>query len=399
MEERQGYDVLRIVVHSGRCYMSTDYVKGKPLILWLKYHSRIGKRELFGWIRELLEELGNFHQCRGNPSYQYVNPYSIIVGEDRKLFLLDLGSREQEELLHLMQRRYVRENFLSPDNQYYQKVAVQEDIYGFGKTVQYMLSVAEVDPPLGKLEEFKIKRMISRCVDRNSKRCYQEIQEISEHFPKNKKKNQEKIRPIRIILVCAAVITGAAVMSTQIMSGPVWDQEKKKGEDVSGDVSDAEDAESKALEDYREEFRQSKEQWELEKEAIETKANGRERELVYELALLYFIDLEEYQKSREVMESIAEPEAFAADFAKLCFFMEGRMAPAADRDIEQLLERLEGEVPDPEEERYAYCISKGYEKMNERVSEAEVKTGEVQEEIPQEDQQQEAQNGEEPEGY
>ena len=73
----------------------------------------------------------HFHQCRGNPSYQYVNPYSIIVGENEKLYLLDLGSRDQEELLHLMQRRYVRENFLSPDNQYYQKASVREDIYGF----------------------------------------------------------------------------------------------------------------------------------------------------------------------------------------------------------------------------------------------------------------------------
>ena len=55
MEERKGYDVLKIVVHSDRCYMSTDYVAGKQLIVWLKYHSRIEKELLFGWIRELLE--------------------------------------------------------------------------------------------------------------------------------------------------------------------------------------------------------------------------------------------------------------------------------------------------------------------------------------------------------
>ncbi len=66
MEDRQGFDVLRIVVHSNRCYMSTDYVVGKQLIVWLKYHSRTDKEHLFEWIHELIENLERFHQCRGN---------------------------------------------------------------------------------------------------------------------------------------------------------------------------------------------------------------------------------------------------------------------------------------------------------------------------------------------
>lgn len=371
MEEKQGYDVLRIVAHSGRCYMSTDYVKGKQLIVWLKYHSRIRKELLLEWIRELAEELELFHQCRGNPSYQYVNPYSIIVGLDDKLYLLDVGSREQDKLLHLMQRRYVRENFLSPDNQYYQKPSIQEDIYGYGKTIQYLLSSVEAEPPLRRLEEFKLQKMIHRCVNRNSKRCYQTIQEISEHFPKSRTRDHRKISPVRKGLVCAAALTGAAVIGTQVMGQREWNQEKKKGGEVSSDVSDAENTESKILEDYREELRQEKERWDSEREKIEEASIERERELVYELALVYFVDLEDYRKSREAMESIEEPEEFAKDFAGLCSFMEGQMIPDRDQAMEQLLERLEREVPDPGEERYAYCISKGYQKIKEAAQEAE----------------------------
>lgn len=367
MEERQGYDVLRIVVHSDRCYMSTDYVKGKQLIVWLKYHSRIDKEMLLGWIWELMENLEHFHQCRGNPCYQYVNPYSIIVGENQKLYLLDLGSREQDEMLHLMQRRYVRENFLSPDNQYYQKASVQEDIYGFGKTVQYLLSAAEVEPALGKMEEFRLKNMISRCVNRNSKKCYQTVREISDHFPNSRKRSNHRMTPLRKVLVCAVILTGFAAAVTQAAGGDSWKQDEQKEGKVQEGLTDTKDDSSQILEDYREEMRQKQEQWDIEKQEIEKAHAERERKLTYELALLYFLELEDYQKCREIIESVEKPEAFAEDFVKLCAFMDDREPLFTEQETEQFLERLKTEIPDLEDVRYNYCVSKGYEKLKEKT--------------------------------
>lgn len=367
MEERQGYDVLRIVVHSDRCYMSTDYVKGKQLIVWLKYHSRIDKEMLLGWIWELMENLEHFHQCRGNPCYQYVNPYSIIVGENQKLYLLDLGSREQDEMLHLMQRRYVRENFLSPDNQYYQKASVQEDIYGFGKTVQYLLSAAEVEPALGKMEEFRLKNMISRCVNRNSKKCYQTVREISDHFPNSRKRSNHRKTPLRKVLVCAVILTGFAAAVTQAAGGDSWKQDEQKEGKVQEGLTDTKDDSSQILEDYREEMRQKQEQWDIEKQEIEKAHAERERKLTYELALLYFLELEDYQKCREIIESVEKPEAFAEDFVKLCAFMDDREPLFTEQETEQFLERLKTEIPDLEDVRYNYCVSKGYEKLKEKT--------------------------------
>ncbi len=121
MEEKRNYEILKFVMHGDKCYMSTDIVKGKPLIVWLKYHAHITKEQFYEWARQIIADLDHFHRCRGNPCYQYVNPYSVIVGEDRKVYLLDLASKEQEDMMHLMQRRYVRENFLSPENQYSEK--------------------------------------------------------------------------------------------------------------------------------------------------------------------------------------------------------------------------------------------------------------------------------------
>lgn len=380
MEEKKGYDVLRIVVHSDRCYMSTDYIKGKQLIVWLKYHSRIDKEILFGWIRELIENLEHFHQCRGNPCYQYVNPYSIIVGENDKLYLLDLGSKEQNDLLHLMQRRYVRENFLSPDNQYYQKVSVQEDIYGFGKTVQYLLSAVETEPALKKIEEFRLKNMISRCVNQKSKKCYQTIQDISEHFPIYRRREQYRMLSLRKLLVCAVALIGFIIAVTQTAGSKEKNQNIEKERIISDDLSEPGKTDSEILENCREEMRQEQKQWELERQELKETYLERERKLEYELALLYFIELEDYRKSREIVENIEASEPFGEDFAKLCAFMDGQRESFAEQDIGEILERLKAEVPNPEDDRYAYCVSKGYEKLNGEVQPEEggEERGEVQ---------------------
>ena len=105
MEEKQSYEILKFVMHGDKCYISTDIVNGKPLIVWLKYHAHITKEQFYEWARQIIADLDHFHRCRGNPCYQYMNPYSVIVGEDRKVYLLDLASKEQEDMMHLMQRR------------------------------------------------------------------------------------------------------------------------------------------------------------------------------------------------------------------------------------------------------------------------------------------------------
>lgn len=192
MEEKKGYNVLKPVMHGTRCYVSTDYVRGKPLIYWLKYHPDISKEQLFSWIRDILRDLDYFHQSQGSPAYQYVNPYSMIISEELKIYLLDPGGKGHEELLHMMQRKMVREHFLSPDNQFYQKSGAAEDIYGFGKSLQYLIASVEVVPSLSMREERKLRKIISKCLNQKSKRSYKTIREISLHFPRLKE-NKNRI--------------------------------------------------------------------------------------------------------------------------------------------------------------------------------------------------------------
>lgn len=183
MKETEGYDVLRLIEHNAKCYVSSEYVEGKPLIQWLKYHPNLSKEQLFLWIHELAKQLEYIHKCRGNPCYRYVNPYSIIITKEKSLYLLDMNAKSSEQELLLMRRRKVREHFLPPEEAYYQTESVSLDIYGLGKTIQYLLAMSQPDPNLTLWEEIRFQKIIKKSLNRHSKGTYAQVSELRRQLP------------------------------------------------------------------------------------------------------------------------------------------------------------------------------------------------------------------------
>ena len=109
---KEEYDVLRLIEHGQTCYISSECVEGWILAGWLKSQTGISKGRLFALIRDLTGQLGMLHKCRKKPCYQYVNPYSIVVTEEGRLYFLDLEAGSNEKQLKFMQKRAVRECFL-----------------------------------------------------------------------------------------------------------------------------------------------------------------------------------------------------------------------------------------------------------------------------------------------
>ena len=152
MAVKEGYDVLRLIEHGQVCYISSEYVAGKPLAVWLKYHPRLPKEQLLGWILCMARQLEMLHKCKNHPCCRYVNPYSMIISEEGGLYLADMQAGSNEDLLRLMRRKSIREHFLPPEEPYYRKASVALDAYGLGRTIQYLLAMSEPDPPLGRRE-------------------------------------------------------------------------------------------------------------------------------------------------------------------------------------------------------------------------------------------------------
>ncbi len=368
MEEKRNYEILKFVMHGDKCYMSTDIVKGKPLIVWLKYHAHITKEQFYEWARQIIADLDHFHRCRGNPCYQYVNPYSVIVGEDRKVYLLDLASKEQEDMMHLMQRRYVRENFLSPENQYYQKSEEKEDIYGFGKMIQYVLSSVELEPELKFLESVRIQKIITRCLDKQGKKRYQKLSDLSGQFSLSEKRNGSK--KIMYVMIALTVIGLLVLSGNRIVSCISGQSRRQGGQDTK--LADTERKEDMKAQAYQEQFQELKEQWETERKELQDESSKREQELLYDLAFVYFCQMKDYEVCSRYLEEMKEPDAFAKDMVRLCGMMSRadgeddnteKRTEDEEESVEMLLERMRQEIPDEEDERYAECIEFAKEQL------------------------------------
>lgn len=381
MEEKRNYEILKFVMHGDKCYMSTDIVKGKPLIVWLKYHAHITKEQFYEWARQIIADLDHFHRCRGNPCYQYVNPYSVIVGEDRKVYLLDLASKEQEDMMHLMQRRYVRENFLSPENQYYQKSEEKEDIYGFGKMIQYVLSSVELEPELKFLESVRIQKIITRCLDKQGKKRYQKLSDLSGQFSLSEKRNGSK--KIMYVMIALAVIGLLVLSGNRIVSCISGQSRRQGGQDTK--LADTERKEDMKAQAYQEQFQELKEQWETERKELQDESSKREQELLYDLAFVYFSQMKDYEVCSRYLEEMKEPDAFAKDMVRLCGMMSRadgeeknteKRTVDEEESIEMLLERMRQEIPDEEDERYAECIEFAKEQLQQEDAVEEQASGE-----------------------
>lgn len=347
MAVKEGYDVLRLIEHGQTCYISSEYVKGKILAGWLKAHPKITKERLFLLIRDITNQLSMIHKCRKKPYYQYVNPYSIIVTDEGEVYFLDLEAGSNEGQLRLMQKRAVREAFLPDEEPYYQKASLKLDIYGLGKTIQFLLAVTDPIPALYKREERKFLRIISRCLNDHSRLSYKNISEIRRSIPRY----IQRTRPIRkrkkkFFFLCAAMCVLLAAWKilelrdsvSTIPEDPA--PENGEGEILMSDV----------------------------------------RDLHIELAMLYILYAEDYEKSLHYLKEIkneyvavgnlrAVAEALLGDKKAL---MELEMKPETD------MRELENSISEDQVVEYYRCLIKGYALLDtEQAARAVLSLGEV----------------------
>lgn len=316
MSDAKGYEVLRLIEHNQKCYISSDYVEGKPLIQWLRYHPNLTKKQLFLWIQNLAAQLECIHKCRGNPCYQYVNPYSVIVTEDMELHFLDMSVESNEKMLVQMNRRSVRENFLPPDMNYYQAASIELDIYGLGRTIQYLLSVTDLIPELTRRETVKFQKIISRCLNGHSKRAFKKVSEIQKEIPNitDEKSKYKKIwTKKRIIMTAASVLilmTALTIQGVQKKNGDKSTKLQTRNMD-SLKVSEAPEAEK--IKKVENNLYDSQKEMSAQEAFVEAQRA---------MGLLYFLELEDYEKSIRAFEDAGE-DRLSENLATLVRYVAG----------------------------------------------------------------------------
>lgn len=364
MEGKEEYDVLRLIEHNQICYISSEYVKGKTLPQWIKYHPCVKKEELFHIIGSIAGQLSQIHRCRKNPCYRYVNPYSIVVSEEGKAYFLDLNADSNSGQLRLMKRRTVREHFLPPDEPYYQKESVGLDIYGFGRTLQYLLSESDTEPPLNRKEEIRFQKIISKCLVRNSNKSFQSVSEIQKIIPKNIQSKKEKQKhsgtPVRFVtaVLCFCIIAGMAAGGGYMAVNGIYSiSEEAPGEE-----------QKKHQEDTRTDGR-------MKGKITPSETDGnqsvkKENQLSMELGLVYFLELRDYKKSRECFKH-AEEIALGEHMAVIAETLSGDGSRVFSEQLRTALSGAESEIQKEKGENigektdYYRCLIKGYIFMGE----------------------------------
>lgn len=363
MASKEGYDVLRLIEHGQICYISSEYIEGRPLVWWLKYHPNISKQQLLAWMGSMAKQLAKIHKCKKKPCYQYVNPYSMVVTEEGELYFLDLEAGVNEDIRKRMLRRDIREHFLPSEDPYYGKGSISLDIYGLGKTFQYLLASVRVDPPLGRRETAKLKKIISKCQKYNSKHSYQSVQEICKNLPiyqiPKEKRKQKKGKG----LAAAGILVLILLFGKRYFLSERGPQEKIRKQEVA----EKEETGRKTTETPGKE--------EAKEEAGE--------EAYLEVALSYFLDMKEYEKCLSYLEKMETKDEMAEAMKVVVRRFTGKEqkngveAQQEDKKATEALEELEQMILEQEEQRgfnqgqvsrerktacYRFLI-KGYENM------------------------------------
>lgn len=351
--QKESYDVLRLIEHGRSCYISSESVQGKTLVKYLKYHPILEKNELYMLLQEIARQLELIHRCRGNPCYQYVNPYSIIRSDEGKIYYLDLGTEAGKEQMIFMQRRDIREYFLPPDEQYYQRASMELDIYGLGKTFQYILAAIEPEPRLGRREEIRLQKIISRALNGQSsnhqsvrKRLpvsglsgYQNISEIRKQIPTYKEKIKRPhrkgsiIRKMCIISIVILLIGGYYVRQTQktqkVIKERISPKDKEEGNEKKKETTQY------ANQEY------------------------------LDLAMAYFLDVGDEDKSLEYLKKMKNNEAAECFRILIESYKEQEMIKT-EKSYKTALQKLEKILEENKTEKgkrqgaYRRCLIRGY---------------------------------------
>lgn len=209
MTNKKGYAVMRFVTSNGRCHKGSDFLKGQLLTDYFKICPQVGKSQMMQWMRQLLKQLEEYHKCSRGSYYRYVNPYMFVLTAEGKIVLLDLQAESNRMLVRQMQREAIRTKFLPQEEPYYKRGSMALDIYGLGKTMQYMLAHADLQPVLSKFEEYTYQQIIKKCLNLKSEKRYSSVTPILKKFPKLTVRETPRLR---IVLSILAVLIGIFII-------------------------------------------------------------------------------------------------------------------------------------------------------------------------------------------
>lgn len=238
LSKKEGYEIIRFIERGDCCHASLDYVEGITLYDWVNKHQEIDKQILDKWLKELYQQLVFFHRQKGMPEYGKLTPYNIVVMRKNQIALM--ANKESNHVRSL-------DKFFSINS-----VEQNVDVYCFGKIIQYIMAHIQCKPRLTILEEFKLQRLVKRCLETNPKIQCRDILTIHSNFKQNLKWNKKLAVIIAVIFLIIGILglgrgnifpkeddKTTEKMHTKIDKVPVTEDERTKEKEELEDILSA----------------------------------------------------------------------------------------------------------------------------------------------------------------
>lgn len=188
MEEM--YEVLKFVEHGMRCRQGMDCVRGSMLLDYLRDSPDIDKSTFFMWIRDIAVSLDQYHRSHNRQNYRYLNPCSIIVSEEKEIFLLDIAAADNEAAMKRMQSRAVRNHFVKPLYELGVAKNNDADLFAYGRTIQFMIAYPDIRPALSRREVRCLSGVIRHCTGEKGRK-YEEFRQVLRDLPSVPKQRKQ----------------------------------------------------------------------------------------------------------------------------------------------------------------------------------------------------------------
>lgn len=279
LSKKEGYEIIRFIERGDCCHASLDYVEGITLYDWVNKHQEIDKQVLDKWLKELYQQLVFFHRQKGMPEYGKLTPYNIVVMRKNQIALM--ANKESDHVRSL-------DKFFSINS-----VEQNVDVYCFGKIIQYIMAHLQCKPRLTILEEFKLQRLVKRCLETNPKIQCRDILTIHSNFKQNLKWNKK----LGVIIAVIFLIIGILGLGRGNIFSKEDDKTTEKMHTKIDKVPVTEDERTK------------------EKEELE--------DILSTAGIDYFLEVEDYKKSVLCLKNADIQEKKVQFYLKLAEYMSG----------------------------------------------------------------------------
>jgi len=300
---KHNYEVIRLIYQDSNCHIIMDCVEGEILGEYILRYPCIEKKQLFAWILQLISQLEGLERVKGISDYRFLTPFYIVLQSDQTIALLNLKAGSNQKLLDRMSANPGMNLFYPPNGTY-------NDIYSFGKTIQFLLAKTSLTPKLTWREEITLQSIISKCLSEKSKKRYQNFIDIASDFPILKEKKQRK----KIIKAGAIAVFILSII------------------------------------------------WKGYYNMADNPITEQEEEAYLKLGIAYFFLLEDYEKSRELFKNV-EHIKLSQYYQELCSFMLGE-SDNTTAEMEELLQEFNELAGDNLGMEEMCCLIRVYSKMD-----------------------------------